>query len=417
MNINKIKQYLALFIFLIPNFCLAHSFGTIYTLPIPVEIYFWSSGIVIFMSFILIGLLTNKDSKVIISDFRIKNFQFLEKYKYLSLAVFLIAILLGLFGPKTANANFAMNYFWIYFVLVNTYLSFFLGNYFPILNPFKIITEKINKHIYRYPISLGYLPALFFYFVFIWLELIGHLSPYSLSTHLLTYLFINVLGVKLIGKEDWFKYCEFFSLFFRLASENFLKASTNFLSLLVFIIFMLSSTAFDGFKETDYWTYINLIYFSDWNIKIFQTFGLVFSLLLFLFLYFATIIISKILVKTSLTLKELSLKFAFSLIPIAIAYNIAHYFTLILTEGPNIFWTIFKSENLKFVIVPDSAYVWNFQIFVIVVGHLAGVYLSHKIAIEIFEDKRKATLNQVPFIFLMIVYTIIGLWILSQPFA
>jgi len=50
-----------------------------------------------------------------------------------------------------------------------------------------------------------------------------------------------------------------------------------------------------------------------------------------------------------------------------------------------------------------------------VLGHVVAVYLSHITALRVFRSSRAALVSQIPMIVLMVGYTMISLWILSQP--
>jgi hypothetical protein len=120
------------------------------------------------------------------------------------------------------------------------------------------------------------------------------------------------------------------------------------------------------------------------------------------------------------------LAFAYSLVPIALVYNFAHYYTLFLIQGQsiipllsdpfgfgsNLFGT--ADYTLKIDVLEAEA-IWNTQVYAIIVGHIAGVYIAHVQAISLFQTHKKAILSQIPMLFLMVLYTILGLWILSQP--
>jgi hypothetical protein len=115
----------------------------------------------------------------------------------------------------------------------------------------------------------------------------------------------------------------------------------------------------------------------------------------------------------------------FSLVPIAFVYNIAHYFTLIFTEAPNIFrlisdpfgfgWNIFGSSDYLPQAILNANFVWHSQVAFILLGHIVSVYLAHVVAMQIFPSSKKAILSQLPMLVLMVIYTMTGLWILSQP--
>ncbi|MDQ3795800.1 MAG: hypothetical protein M3316_09085 [Actinomycetota bacterium] len=63
----------------------------------------------------------------------------------------------------------------------------------------------------------------------------------------------------------------------------------------------------------------------------------------------------------------------------------------------------------------DAAFVWYSQVALIVAGHVIDVYLAHLISLRFFEDSKRALRSQSPMLVLMSLYTVLSLWILSQP--
>jgi hypothetical protein len=453
-------------LFVLPKIANAHSFGTVYTLPIPAYLYVYTGGAVILFSFLIISFFLKENNNTNLSVEKEIKFNFLSRVftgkntkiiSTLSLGVFVLAILSGYLGENVSAKNFNMNYFWIFFVLGITYLSSIIGNIYELINPWKIIASKIPDKfkggVVYYPEWIGYFPALIFYFVFIWLELFGKLTPFSLSKILLDYTVINIVGIYIIGSINWFKYCEFFSILFRLVSDTsflqvkdeklfwripfsgLLETNITRFSLLLFSIFILSSTAYDGLKETDILMVNYIIYFEDFfsnlvgvnALQIFHTFNLGLLLAVFTTLYLLFIYLSIKIINSKQKILDVAFKFAPSLIPIALVYNIAHYFTLILTEGPKMLSQIsdpfgvglnlFGTANWKINYVPDTFYVWHIQVGLIVIGHIVAVLISHIIAVKVFETRKKAIISQLPMLVLMIFYTMFGLWILSLPIS
>ncbi len=452
---KKILAFLAVAIpFFFPEPIFAHSFGKLYNLPVPFWLYLYGGAAAILVSFFVIGYFFNKKSNKF--SYRTKElsrigfFAFVIRLRFLTIAkvfsvlLFFLTILTGLLGENSAYANFNMTFFWIIFVLGLTYVTAIIGNLYSFINPWKILTDRFGGKTegkIPYPSRLGYYPALFFYFLFVWLELVGKTSPFTLSVALILYTVINYFGVKIWGKESWFGYCEFFSVFFRLIGKmapvehrsgklyvrppfiGLLKEKAEHFSLLLFILFMLSSTAFDGFKETAPWVQFYFRHFRSLPYPVFQTIGLLFSPVLFLGIYVVLLACTKIIAKSSHTLNDLVLRFAFTLIPIALVYNIAHYYTLMFTEGPNILrlvsdpfgfgWNLFHTGNYTNSIILGANFIWNSQVVFILFGHIVGVYLAHLVALNIFH--KRVVLSQFPMLILMVAYTMIGLWILSQP--
>lgn len=394
-----------------------------------------------------------------LSGFKLVNYltgaRFLRILKFISVFLFLLTILTGMLGENSSYSNFNMTFFWVIFVLGFTYLTAIIGNVYAFINPWKILTDWLvgekEKPLLKYPESFGYYPALIFYFIFIYFELMGQTTPLKLSVILLVYTILNDVGVVIWGKEMWFKYCEFFGIFFRLIGKvapieyregkmylrapfvGLLKEKAEHFSLVIFILFMLASTAFDGFRETLVWSRLYWVYIDDIfrlilgtsSYPVFEIFGLLISSFIFLGIYLILIYLAKIIAKSALPLKELALSFAFSLVPIALVYNLAHYFTLVFTEGPNIArllsdpfgfgWNLLNTANSSYGIILGANFVWHAQVVFILIGHIVSVYLTHVVALNVFPAGKRAFWSQFPMLALMIIYTMLGLWILSQP--
>jgi hypothetical protein len=61
-----------------------------------------------------------------------------------------------------------------------------------------------------------------------------------------------------------------------------------------------------------------------------------------------------------------------------------------------------------------SETTWYVQVVALTVGHVAGLAIAHDRAVALFEDRRLALRSQYPMLALMILYTVGGLWLLSQ---
>ena len=121
-------------------------------------------------------------------------------------------------------------------------------------------------------------------------------------------------------------------------------------------------------------------------------------------------------------LHERALLFGCSFIPIALGYNISHYFTLLFTDAPRLLPLISDPfgaggdlfGTAQFVhqpmYPPPARFVSHIQVGLILLGHVVSVYLAHAQALRIFPEGRKALLSQFPMLVLMIALTSVGLW-------
>jgi uncharacterized membrane protein len=54
-------------------------------------------------------------------------------------------------------------------------------------------------------------------------------------------------------------------------------------------------------------------------------------------------------------------------------------------------------------------------VFLIVVGHVIAVVAAHTVAVERYRSLSAARKGHLPLLVLMIGYTVLSLWIISQP--
>jgi hypothetical protein len=269
----------------------------------------------------------------------------------------------------------------------------------------------------------------------------------------------------LFGAEAWFRYGEFFAVFFRLLGKispiayvsrmgrgsptmvrlrlpfvGLLEQPADHPSILLFVLFMLSSTAFDGVHETlpwvqVFWKYVYPVLawaiarpyrffvglYYDW-----QWLMLWLSPFAYLAVYLFFMQVTKFVTGSERPVRDLALQFTHSLIPIALVYNMSHYFTLLFTDAPRLLplisdplalgWDLFGTAKLmQQPITVPARIVWHAQVGLIVFGHLVSVYLAHAQALRLFPGGRKALWSQFPMLILMVAFTTVGLWILSLP--
>jgi len=215
------------------------------------------------------------------------------------------------------------------------------------------------------------------------------------------------------------------------------------LGLVLFILFMLSSTAFDGLSATVWWYALfqqgpfgALMTWSAQHLSLshgggralyvaLQSLLLIASPLLYLAALAACVWLARRITGRRHSTRELLLRFAPTLLPIALVYHLTHYYTLLLTQGSQILnlwidpfgrgWLLPGQQGpLVGLVVPDMAVVWHVQVGLILFGHIVSVWLSHVEALRLF-NRREATLSQLPMLALMMLFTVAGLWILAQP--
>ena len=205
-------------------------------------------------------------------------------------------------------------------------------------------------------------------------------------------------------------------------------------SMMVLVIVLLATVSFDGLLETRLWTHV-LDRTLTGEIRSVGSVALVlFSggfLLIYLFFcalmrQFAKRYGDSSQVDQLKTTLELASLFVLTLVPIAIAYHLAHYVSFLLITGQYAIplisdplghsWDLFGTAHYQVDTDLVSARVaWYLAVSFVVLGHVYAVYLAHVVAGRIFGSGRAAFLSQIPMVLLMVLYTMASLWILAQP--
>jgi hypothetical protein len=466
----------ALALALCPALAQAHGFGQLYNLPVPLALYAWGSAAVLVLSFAIAGYFATRSAAALPPPQPLgSRWQAAWKLgapalQVLSLLLWGLALATAALGHRDPFRNFSMTFFWVWFLLGFSYLTALLGNGWALLNPWRLLAKGLGRvwrgytqGRLRYPERLGDWPALTLYLGFIWIELFGHNRPPQLALMLSAYTLLNLLGVGLIGARAWFTHVEFFSVFLRLTglmgvfcrgADGRLRLRRPFAGLLqqrptrlttvVFLLAMLSTTAFDGLKATQWWVYLfwldatGLItpLAGDLPIRryaqlrgiyiVWESVWLFASPFLYIGLYWLAVAGARALTGSTRPVRELALDFAHTLLPIVLVYHFTHYFTLLLDQGPKILsllsdpfgwgWNLFGTAGrFRAPILPEMSTIWHSQVALIVLGHVVSVVLAHRVALQVFPDRRRAVLSQLPMLLLMVAFTVAGLWIMAQP--
>jgi hypothetical protein len=123
---------------------------------------------------------------------------------------------------------------------------------------------------------------------------------------------------------------------------------------------------------------------------------------------------------------ELGRLFAHSFIPIALAYLVAHYFSLFvfaeqaqftyllsdpLGHGSDLFGT--ASGGIDYGLISATS-IWYVQVGALIAGHVLALVLAHDRAISLYGDSKLAARSQYWMLALMVGFTTLGLFLLSQ---
>jgi len=449
---------------------LAHALAQRYDLPLPLGYFLVAAGAVVAMTFVILALFwRHSDEPIEARDYTILRGTVpdlvVASMQLLAVLAMTLLVVAGLFGNPGTFKNITPVAVWVIWWVGFGFLTAFIGNIWPLINPWSSafgFAEKLARpwagglsFRARYPRWLGVWPSCALFLLFAWLELVapGRDVPRNIAIAILTYSVFTWTGFVIFGRDIWLKSGEVFAvafgLFGRFAPLDFFNDgrwrvslrpfATGLLtrtplepSMTAFSLLILGTVTVDGFMETPLWAAVVAWVFAGhgsvdanpWLFMAVQTALLIAGPLLLAGLYLVVIALMARISRSNLT--NLSGLFVLSLIPIAIAYHLSHYFSLFAVAGQFIIplasdpfgygWDLFGTMLYRIDIgVVDAKSIWYLSVVAIVTGHIVAVWVGHVTASAVFSDVRTAGRSQYPMLVLMVTYTMLSLWILAQP--
>jgi hypothetical protein len=454
----------------------AHALVARKDLPVPAWLFAWGASIVLIVSFFALS-----------AGWREPRF---EKEHWRSLGAGLSRALLGLpaqilcgavgvfllgvsvysgiHGTEAPDRNFAITFLFVTAWLGFPVFSVLLGNVFKPFNPwraigrvagggFRAIAGQRSAHV-PYPERLGRWPAAIGLMAFVWLEIVYGtsggvavgLEPHAAGVAALLYTAYTVVMMVLFGVEEWCERGEIFSVYFgmfsrlgafgvsegRLGRRRPLSAATHWATVpgsAAVVIASIATTSFDGAQEGAFKGGIERIFhwFVDRGVALAT--ALHGTDTIFMAITFAGVGLVYLLgvrgmstVDGAPPFRKLRSGFAHTLIPIAFAYLVAHYFSLFVfqeqaqftyllsdplgTATTDLFGT--ASSGIDFRVISSNA-IWYVQVGALVVGHVVGLTLAHDRATAYWGDYRQAARSQYWMLAVMVAFTCFGLYLLS----
>jgi hypothetical protein len=447
---------------------LAHGIGGIRDLPVPDWLFFYGGGIVLGVSFLALAVLWKRPLLDRLRTGRpvpewlerlVDSVPLRAVLGALSFFLLVVVWLGGLIGENSSATNLTPTFVWVIFWLGLVPLSVLFGNVYSVLNPWKAAADGVawvsrwlgfSYTPVRYPERLGRWPAAVLLLAFVTMELCytNPSDPRMLSLAIFIYSWLNWCGMAIFGRQPWVDngdaFANYFGMLARVAPfgrENgqlVLRWPCSGLSLeprrpgtIAFLAVMLGSVAFDGFSRTRIWqdqfyqVQVDLLdnpSLAD-LVAILMNLGALLGVVLAVGLLFEAAVQAARWIGRSAS--RLGNAFVLSLVPIALVYAVAHYFSLFVLQGQvgiklasdpfgkgwDLFGTHGFTPNFTFL-TPNM--VWYVQVGALVAGHIAGLAIAHDRAVERFHPSRVAIATQYPMLALMIAYTVGGLWLLSQ---
>ncbi len=459
----------------LPSVADAHGLVGRADIPVPVWLFAWAAAMVLVLSFAALALLWPKPRLQRTVARRVLPLPPAVDVVLgaLGVAVFAVVLYAGLAGEQgNPLANVAPTFVYVIFWVGGVVMSLLLGDVFRLLSPWRAIARAVAWLAGRavkqqlpaplvYPSWLGRWPAALTIAGFAWVELayVNKDRPSTLALLALGYMAVQLVGMSLFGIEPWSGRADGFGVYFGffarispwvrrdgvlcwhppLAGVAELEPSPGAVAMLCV---MIGSTTFDGVTNGPLWNdvlgsglrsdFLRIGMTADTALEASFTVGLLACILLAGSLYRLGILGMRFaggtLVEGGEVSREptgkLALRFVHSLVPIAAAYAIAHYFSFLvyqgqstaalvsdpLGHGSNLLGTAHASVDYNLI---SATGIWYVQVGALVLGHVAGLVLAHDRAIAVYQRSRDAVRSQGWMLAVMVGFTSLALFLIS----
>ncbi len=446
----------------------AHGFSQRADLPIPEWLFGWAAAVVLIVSFVALAVLWPAPR---LQRPRLRRVARIPAFVdvvcgAVGVALFAVLVYAGLAGTQTASANVVPTFVYVVFWVGIPVASVLVGDVFRLFNPWRALARGVAWAGARlapgalpaplpYPARLGRWPAFVAILGFGWLELAyqSRDDPSTLAVLALAYALVQLAGMSFYGIDAWSERADGFGVYFNLFARlspwerrdgvlHLRPPLSGVTSLpeapgtVALVCAVIGITTFDGLTQGSLWgdlgpdveqLFVDLGVGLRGAVELAHTVGLIVAVA-FVALFYLLGVAGMHTVGRGHRTGELARGFAHTLVPIGLAYALAHYFSLLafqgqamaflvsdpLGEGSDLFGTAATQIDYTWI---SATGIWYVQVGALVVGHVAGLVLAHDRALATYDDVREATRSQYWMLLVMIGFTSLGLWLLSATEA
>src|SRR3954469_22176412 len=410
-------------VLVLPDAASAHGIGGASDLPIPGWLFAWGATAVLILSFVALGVLWPKPRlESMPRRFAFTLPRFAEPAAAIAgLALTTLVVVSALFGTTDTATNLAPTFIWVAFWVAVPLATVVFGDFYTALDPWRTIARlagaaaralgRAPRTVRPYPEKAGRWPAAAGLALIGWMELvwIRRDDPRALGVVILAYGAIQLAGMARYGIVAWRRNADPFAVYTHVLSHAApvaaegrrvsLRAPLSALPSLAdapgtvaLMVVLIGTTSFDGLSRGTLWAKIgpelgtlggDLGLSTPIANEATGTIGLLLALGLGANIHRVGVVGMQRLVRVGHQRDAMAGRFAHTLVPIAIAYVVAHYFSLValqgqalfslasdpLGNGSNIFGT--ASASVDYALLSAGA-ILAVQVGALVAGHRGG---------------------------------------------
>lgn len=440
-----------------PTAAYGHGIGGRADLPVPVSFFAIGASVVIVITFVMLSASWTEPRLQEPKTEAVRRPAWLRwvviALRIMGLAGLVTVVVAGFLDGQGSALNIAPVLVFVNFWLIVPFVGAVIGDWWRWLNPWATLSKWMNRgrpERAELVTRWGVWPAAVLFVAFTWFELVSpdNGNPLSIAVAALAYTLIVLAGGYVAGPHTGLRLFEAFHTYNGLLADiapfdldpdagsdpnqratapgiawrgwlRGLPQVPEWPGLVAFVVAMIGTVTYDGLSGTEWWAEL----FPELRREVwFGTAALIGTVLGIGALYGLASKLAAELAGDHWTARRVAVRFAHTLVPIALAYAVAHYLTLVLFEGQLIFpaisdpfgqgWDLFGTAawEVSFFLSPEA--VWYLQLVAIVGGHVAGVVLAHDRALADFGGE-VAVRTQYAMLALMVALTSLGLFILA----
>ena len=403
-----------------------HGVGFQGDLPIPFDIILNVSAWVIILTFVFLKI-SWKES-ILTSEEKLFSNQQTFTGKLFGFVILFLLIAPGLIGSEGAKTSIAPLILWVFLWIGIPVLGLLFGDLYAKFNPLNVFLTNDNKPQSVYVACILFLGLT-------WFELVWTKPGNPLHIGMVfIMLFLVVNSFKLFFNKTSIEIDPLLLLHHLYSKLRIVNSKPIFRTLLqnisnlsrikgmeYFILLMIGTVTYDGLRETVFWynQFGTRVYDMAFSTLAFLTINLV----LILFYRFACYFSIKV-SDSDYSIDEVSLAFGHSMLPIAFAYHVTHYLSLLLFESQTFLYRfndpigtgldLFGINQVTVEYFLDPLPYWTIQVVVTLLGHMLSVFLAHDLAVKLFGHEQSDK-TQYIFLLITVVLTLQALFVLSVP--